>query len=404
MKFLFRRASPLVAALSASLLAGAAHAQSADPIKVGDINSYSTMAAFAEPYRNGLTMAIEEVNESGGVDGRTIELISRDDGGKPENALRAANELVLNEKVALLTGTFASNVGLAVAEFAKQEQVPFVASEALSDALTWAKGNKYTFRIRASTYMQAAMLVEEAAKLPATKWAIIAPNYEFGHSVADSFKKLLKEKKPDVEFVAEQYPTFGDINAGSVVQVVARAEPEAIFNATFGPDLVRLVREGNDRLLFDDKAVFSVLTGQPEFLDPLGAEAPEGWVVTGYPWDKIDMAGHADFVKAYQKAYDDYPRAGSLSGYVTGKTVAAALKKAGSTKADDIVAALEGLQVETPLGPITVRASDHQSTLGMFVGKIALEDNKGTMSDFDYISGEDVLPSDEEVKALRPQE
>jgi branched-chain amino acid transport system substrate-binding protein len=247
------------------------------------------------------------------------------------------------------------------------------------------------------------MLAEQAAKLAAKRWAIVAPNYEFGHSVAESFQSLLKKRKPDVEWVAEQFSPLGKIEAGAVAQVIAAAEPEAIFNATFGADLVRFVREGNNRDLFNNKTVVSVLTGQPEFLDPLKSEAPVGWIVTGYPWDRIERPEHRAFVAAYQKAFNDYPRAGSLSGYVTLKVLAAAIRKASSTGPEDIVSALEGLVVDTPLGPVTMRAADHQSTLGMFVGKIALRDGKGTMDDFFYAEGQNYLPSAEEVKALRPQ-
>jgi branched-chain amino acid transport system substrate-binding protein len=391
---------PLLLVLSLALGASAATGQTID---VGDVNSYTTQAAFAVPYRNGMRLALDEINAGGGLMGREIRLLTRDDAGKPEEALRAANDLVLNEHVVALTGTFASNVGLAVSDFAKQQKIPFVAAEALSDALTWQRGNRYTFRIRSSTYMQAAMLAEQAAKVPAKRWAIVAPNYEFGHSVAESFQSLLKKRKPDVEWVAEQFSPLGKIEAGAVAQVIASAEPEAIFNATFGADLVRFVREGNNRDLFNNKTVVSVLTGQPEFLDPLKSEAPVGWIVTGYPWDRIDKPEHRAFVAAYQKAFNDYPRAGSLSGYVTLKVLAAAIRKANSTGPEDIVNALEGLVADTPLGPVTMRAADHQSTLGMFVGKIALRDGKGTMDDFFYAEGQNYLPSADEVKALRPQ-
>src|SRR5690606_38829569 len=285
--------------------------------RIGDINSYSAQPNFTVPYRNGAHLAIDEINAAGGVLGRQLELISRDDNGRPADALRAANELVHSEKVVALTGTFFSNVGLAVSDFAKQNKILFVAPEALSDALTWQRGNRYTFRVRSSTYMQAAMLVEQAVKLPAKRWAIVAPNYEFGHSVAETFKKLLSEKRPDVEWVAEQFPTLGKIDAGAVVQVLAAANPEAIFNATFGPDLVRFVRDANDRGLLEGKTVLSIMTGQPEFLDPLKGEAPVGWIVTGYPWSEIQTPAHKAFVAAYQKKFNDYPRAGSLSGYST---------------------------------------------------------------------------------------
>jgi branched-chain amino acid transport system substrate-binding protein len=390
--------------LGAAALALSLHAFAADPIRIGDINSYSGQAAFTVPYRNGAHLAIEEMNAAGGVLGRPLELLSRDDNGKPEDALRVANELVFSSKVAALTGTFYSNVGLAVSDFAKRNKVLFVAPEALSDALTWQRGNRYTFRVRSSTYMQAAMLVEQAAKLPAKRWAIVAPNYEFGHSVADTFKALLTKRRPDVQFVAEQYPTLGKIDAGATLQVLEAAKPEGVLNATFGPDLVRLVREGNDRDFFKGKTVVSVLTGQPEFLDPLKDEAPVGWIVTGYPWDQIDTAEHKAFVEAYRRKFNDYPRAGSLSGYTTMKALAAAFRKAGSTDTEKVIGALEGLRVESPLGPIVFRAIDHQSTMGMYVGKIGLRGGKGIMTDFFYADGAKYLPSDEEVRRLRPAE
>ena len=150
----------------------------AKPIKIGEINSYSNIPQFTTPYRQGWQLAVEQINASGGLLGRKVEVIARDDGGKPEEALRHAVELTSNEKVDVLAGGFLSNVGLALADHAQKNKRLFVASEPLTDAIVWEKGNRYTFRLRPSTYMQAAMLVEEAAKLPAKRWATIAPNYE----------------------------------------------------------------------------------------------------------------------------------------------------------------------------------------------------------------------------------
>jgi branched-chain amino acid transport system substrate-binding protein len=393
-----------ITAILAVGLAGIGSARAAEPIKIGDINAYSAMAAFTVPYRNGATLALEQINGAGGVLGRPLAFISRDSDGKPATALQAANELVFNEKAVALTGTFFSNVGLAVSDFAKKNKVLFVAPEALSDAITWQRGNHYTFRVRSSTYMQAAMLAQRAAKLPIKNWAVVAPNYEFGHSAADDFKKLLLAKRPDVKFVAEQYPTLGKINAGATIEALAAAHPQGLFNATFGPDLVRLVREGNDRGFLKGLTVVSVLTGQPEFLDPLKDEAPVGWIVTGYPWNEIHTPDNQAFVDAYQKRFKDYPRAGSLSGYTTVKALAAAIEKAKSTNTEKMIDALEGLTVESPVGKITFRKIDHQSTMGMYVGKIALKNNKGTMVDFDYENGADYLPPDDVVRRLRPQD
>ena len=139
-----------------------------------------------------------------------------------------------------------------------------------------------------------------AAKLPAKRWATIAPNYEYGQSAVAVFKKLMSEKRPDIQWVDEQWPPQGKIDAGPVVQAVAAANPEAILNVTFGADLVKLVREGNTRGLFKDHAVVSFLTGEPEYLDPLKEETPEGWIVTGYPWYSIKTPDHDAFLKAYK--------------------------------------------------------------------------------------------------------
>src|SRR3982750_837056 len=149
----------------------------AQTIKLGEINEYKQFPAFLEPYRKGMELAIEEVNAAGGVLDRKLEIVSRDDNGVPGDAVRATEELLTREKVDLLMGTFASNVGLAVADLAKRRQVLFIAAEPLTDKIVWESGNKYTFRLRASTYMQTAMLAPEAAKLAKKRWAIVYPDY-----------------------------------------------------------------------------------------------------------------------------------------------------------------------------------------------------------------------------------
>ena len=119
-----------------------------DAIRIGEINSYTAQPAFLLPYRNGWSLAVEQVNAAGGINGRRLETLHRDDAGKPEDAVRLAGELANSEKVALLSGGFLSNVGLAIADYANQNRMLYVASEPLTDALVWARGNRYTFRLR----------------------------------------------------------------------------------------------------------------------------------------------------------------------------------------------------------------------------------------------------------------
>src|SRR4051812_11192834 len=389
---------------SAAMLAASLPASAQDIIKIGELNSYKSQPAFLEPYKKGIELAVDEINAKGGVLGKKIEIVQRDDGANPGEAVRVAEELVTREGVPLITGTFLSHIGLAVTNFAGQKKVFFLAAEPLTDKITWENGNKYTFRLRATTYMQTAMLMPAAVGFKKKRWALIYPNFEYGQVAAEAFKALMKKAQPDVEFVTEQAPPLGKVDAGAVAQAIDDAKPDAIFNVLFGADLAKFVREGNTRGTFKNRPVVSLLSGEPEYLDPLKDETPVGWVVTGYPWDKIKTPEHMAFVNAYQKKYNDYPRLGSVVGYVTIKSIAAGIAKAGSTDTEKMVAAFAGLKVDSPFGPFEYRASDHQATMGAYVGKIALENGKGTMPDFKYVAAKDGLPGPEEVKKLRPQE
>ena len=391
---------PLLAAVSLVLLGATAHAQGV--IKIGEINSYKSQPAFLDPYKKGWELAVEEINAAGGVLGKQLQVISRDDNGSPGDAVRVAEELVSREGVALLAGTFLSNTGLAVTDFAKQRKVFFLAAEPLTDKITWQNGNRYTFRLRPNTYMQSAMLVPEAAKLKKKRWAIVYPNYEYGQSAAATFKAMLKKLQPDVEFVAEQAPPLGRIDGGAVAQALADAKPDAIFNVLFGADLAKFVREGTTRDLFKGREVVSLLTGEPEYIEPLKEEAPVGWIVTGYPYYGIQTDEHKKFFLAYFRKYNEYPKLGSVVGYSTIVSIAEGLRKAKSADTEKLIAAFKGLQLTTPLGKITYRAIDNQSTMGAYLGKTKLEGSKGVMTDYVYLDGAKFQPSDEEVKKMRP--
>ncbi|MGH8737252.1 MAG: ABC transporter substrate-binding protein [Burkholderiales bacterium] len=396
----FRPGLLVLSLLAAAAGGGNAIAQS---IRVGELNSYKLFPAFLEPYKKGWQLALEEINAAGGINGRTLEVVSRDDGGNPGTAVRVAEELIARDKVSMLMGEFASNIGLAVSNLANQRKVVFLAAEPLTDKLVWGDGNRYTFRLRPSTYMQVAMLVPEAAKLHKKHWAIVYPNYEYGQSATESFKKLMTAAQPGIEIVTEQAPPLGKIDAGAVVQALSDAKPDAIFSSLFGADLQKFVREGNIRGLFKGRAVVNLLGGEPEYLEPLKDETPVGWWVTGYPWRQIRTPEHKKFVAAYEKRWRSHPYLGSVVGYAAMYSVADALKKAGSTDSDALIAALEGLEVQTPFGRVVYRAVDHQSTMGAYVGQLAKKNGEGVMVNWHFADGADYLPSPAETRLLRRQ-
>jgi branched-chain amino acid transport system substrate-binding protein len=379
-----------------------ATAQNERILKIGEINSYSTAPEFAVPYRNGWKLAVDELNAAGGVDGRMVEVLSRDDAGDRNEAAQLARTLAVDHKVDVLAGTHLSNTGLAVSAVAAKNKKLFIAAGPLSDAITLDRGNRYTFRLRASTYMQAAMLAEEAAKLPARRWAMLAPNYEYGQSAVANFKAMLKARRPDVRFVAEQWPAMGKIDAAAVVQRLERAKPDAIFNATFGADLGEFVRKGRQRKLFNEVAVVSMLAGEAENLAVMKEATPGGWIVTGFPENQIDTEDYNRFADAYSGKYSDRPQFAAIVGYTMIMAVAEGVRKARSTDSEKLIASMRGMQFTSPMGRLAFRAIDHQATLGTYVGTLDRRDGKGVMTSWRYADGQRYLPDETYVRRRRP--
>lgn len=389
----------LAAAVSLALPL-AAHA--AEAIRIGEINSQGRSSTAGQAYRNGLALALEQVNESGGVSGRPLQLVTRDDEGDADQAARNARELVSKEHVQVLTGTMLSDVALAVAREAARAKTVLVVGDALSDAVTLDKGNRYTFRVRPSTYMLAAMLAEQAARMPGRRWAMVAPNYEYGQSAVASFKMLLKQARPDVEFVSDQWPALGKIKADDVVRAIGQARPDAIFNATFGEDLQKFVQAGNRQQLFNGVRVVSMTSPGLQSLDASQSQAIRDWLAVGYPWEQINMPEHQRFLEAYLKKFSERPQLQAVLGYTTMMAIAAGLKKSDGVEGEVLLEALRGLHWSSPLGELSFRALDQQSTMGAFVGLVSQKDGRSTMRDWHYLDGTAYLPPPTYVRGRRP--
>lgn len=386
----------LLAALAAARPAGAAE------IRIGDVGSYSALPGLAEPYRKGWQLALDEVNLAGGIDGKTLVVLSRDDAGRPETAGAAAEALVTRDHVALLVGGLLPGIGLALGEVARKHRVLFIADQAPGVLPDGPDAGRYTFRLRPSLAVQAAMLAEEAARLPAVRWATVAPRSPEAEAAVAAFKARLAARRPDIAFVAEAATAPGRIDAPAVAAALDQGRPEAVFNLESGADLLALLRQEGARAPFADRRVASLLTGESEDLEALKDEAPQGWLVAGYPAAALGTPENQAFVKAYQARYNEAPRLGSVLGYTLVKVSAEILRRAGGGGAERMIAAAEGLAFNSPLGRARFRAADHRSTLGTFVGRSAQRNNRGIMTDFAYRDGARFLPDEAPPRASAP--
>lgn len=397
----------VIAALALVLLVGALVPAAAQaPIKVGSINSFSGLAAsFTVPERYGEELAAEEINAAGGLlGGRKIVLVYRDDKLRPDEGIKQAQELVLQENVNFLIGTLSSAVALGVSDFARRNKALYLVGEAQTDALTWDKGHRYVFRTRPNTTMMGRALAERAAKLPHKRWTTIGPNYEYGRKTWEAFITRLKELRPDVQIVAEHWPKLGEGEYGAYINSILQNKPDGVFTSLFGADWANFVKQASAFDMFSPgKGIFFVATsgGLPEFAEPLGKANPEGMLVDAYPWFQIDTPAHKAFVEAYRKKTGSHPVYGSIVGYVNMLALAEAIKKAKSTDTERVIEALEGLTITTPIGPITFR-EDHQSTFGSWIGVTRFDTarNLATVTDWEFIPGQNLLPPASKMREL----
>src|SRR4029078_3622769 len=124
-----------LAAASAVVVCLGTPAVAQTTIKIGELNSYKSQPAFLEPYLKRWELAVEEINAKGGVLGKKLEVISRDDGATPGDAVRVANELVTREGVNIIAGTFLSHIGLAGTAFDRKEKGFFLGAQPLTEQI-----------------------------------------------------------------------------------------------------------------------------------------------------------------------------------------------------------------------------------------------------------------------------
>ena len=373
--------------------------------RVGDVNSYSKFPSSTEPSQKAMRMVFDEVNAKGGVaNGITFEMVSRDDGSSPASLATVLDELTGTGQIDAIIGAGLSSTSLAAAAYAKQHKIIYIASHSTTDALSLDGGNRYTLRVRSTIRGLVGALMEEAKKKQAKRWALVLPNYEFGLKIAEAFKEHLAKDFPGAEIVAEQYPAMGKMDVGATTQALMAAKPDAILNGMFGVDLPKFVREGELRGLFEGRQVYSVLTGNPEYLRELKDEAPAGWVVTGWPYYAIERPENVAFVKAWRDLYKEEPGEAALNGYLAAKLLVSMVEKAGSKDTEKMLEVVPGLTFGSPAGDITMRGIDNQGNAPVYVGTVELVDGEGRMTDNHEIDTAPYLLPEAAVRAARPAE
>ena len=381
--------------------------EAAPPFKIGHINILTgPHAPYGEDTVAGIQVATEEINAKGGIQGRPIEILQRDDKGSPEIGLRGAKELVLTEKVDCLIGGGTSSSASAISGFAKENKIMYLIPISQSEHITGKNGHRYVFRITTNTHLYAYADSHAAAKLPITKWWLLNADYEYGHACYESFKVMMKNVKPDVEFVGEGWPKLGEADHTPFLMPIMASQATGLFSTLAGGDFVKIVKIGQRIGLFKKLTALGHDWGCINTYYPLGKEMPEGiWGGTQYEfWRHKDNPRSDRLYQGVAKKQKLPPGLGAASGYEAVWAIARAAAKAGSTDTEKLIDALEGIKLDTVVGPVTIRKFDHQATWPLFFGQTTLSPDYAYPILKDTIKFQDEgYPTEEDIRKARGQ-
>ncbi len=367
-------------AFSSVALAVASLSFAADNIKIG---LQGPLTGGSSPMgvsmRDGAKLAVTEINAKGGLLGRKIEMIERDDEAKNERGVQIAQELINKEKVVATVGYINSGVALASQRFYQEAKIPVMNNVATATTITAQFADQpenYVFRNSANDSIQCAMIVEELiGRKKFTKVAILADSTNYGQLGRADLEKALAAK--GITAVATEKYNIKDVDMTPQLLKAKEAGAEVVITYGIGPELAQIAN-GMIKLGWKVPMMGSWTLSMANFIDNAGANA-DGAVMPQTFIQEGNTAKRKSFIDAYQKAYKVTRIPSPVSaaqGYDSVYLLAAAIKQAGATDGPKVLAALEDLKAPVE-GVVTTynkpfSKADHEAiTINMAViGKV----------------------------------
>ena len=377
----------------------------ADTIKVGIVDSYvGPAAAFSKQALAAFEMAVADFNKKGGVLGKKIEVLTRDDKFKVDVALSMAKELFMREKVDIFVGGSNSSNMLAISDYLKKNKTPYFIWAGGSDKIAGEQGHRYVFHMSANTAMAGRAAALSFAKKPFKKYWIAGDDYSYGHDLADGCWDKLKKVKPEVELIGQSWWKVGESDFTPYITQIMGAKPDAIIAAVGVMSLSPFMKAAKTTGL-GDKIPFWMNTLDYPTVKAIGLSGTEGIFGTvNYLIDYPDTPANKKFVADFHKATGEYPGWFAFNSYITAQAVVEGFKKAKTLNKEKLVDAMEGMTLETPTGPMKIRPYDHQLAQPIYWGVtkyVPGYDFLLVTKDVITVPAEETMTSVEEIKKAR---
>lgn len=378
------------------------------PIKVGlDTALSGAIGELGEQNRRGIQMYFDEINEAGGLLGRQLELITRDNAADPALATTNTRNLIIEDEVVTLFGPVSSATAVSQSVIATQLEIPVVNTIANDIALSTSGFSPWVFQFVPNSHMEAVAVAEYVAATRSegdpVRVATIAPDYNQGRTTVAEFGERISSAGVG-EVVNSQFPALGTTDFGAEISALLAADPDIIFAVISGNDLVTWTGQAESYGLFDSIEVIGPYGWN--LLEVLGNQIPNG--VATYaraPFFAIDDPEVEAFAQDYHAQHQEWPTDWALLGYSGAKLWVQAVEAAGSVVPTEIRDALEGVTGDTPLGSLDFRDCDHQAPLPSYVGLLTDEVHPEygfkTFADVTIVPADSTMFSCEEASANR---
>lgn len=383
----YYRTTMIAALLSATAISGA---YAADPIKIGVVTPLSgTYAGIGQQVKWGLELATKEVNATGGIMGRQVELTFEDEEANPSVAVQKADKLFQVGKVDFLTGTVNSGSTLAVGQVAERAGKLIATTVSFADSITGDKCSPNVYRVNARAGQQSAALAVWLSKeRPKAQVFYLGPDYEMGRSTVAAFKS--SAEKVGASSTGEIFAPLDSKDYTQYFGQLRAAKPQVLYTSVAGNDTVRLFTQLQEFGLLNNLTVVGASgTVTAQNIGAIG-KAAEGFVTgVGYSAE-IDTPENKKFVAAFRAANKADPDLYGADSYGMIYAYKAAVEKAKSTDTDKVRAAFADLKWSTPQGEKTLRAGDHQAVQTMYVVRVT----GGKFKIVSQVKGEDAIGPD----------
>jgi branched-chain amino acid transport system substrate-binding protein len=369
--------------------AGTAFAQ--EPIRIGVLYPLTGAGSvYGVPALAGHQLAIEELNAKGGIMGRKVESIERDDKLNPAAASSTMKELITKDKANIVLGGLSSAVGLAMSEVSKQEKVVYISTIPKTIQMTTDKLHKYVFRTSANTDQEGDTMALLAGNNKLTKLCHLQLDYAYGNDLEAGILKAMPKYAANAKIVLTLKPKLGATDFNPFIPQVMAAGCDGVLSGLWGPHFVSWVKQAAPLGFFNKiKWISGGEIGSHEIAGELKGEYPDNVISNAYElWYSANDPSHKEFQAKLAKKLNtqETPQWAAL-GYIGVMYAAQAMEKAKSTDADKVAEALEGLTIGTPVGKLTIDAKTHQANIGQFWGPMVKKPDRAyrVMEPAEYI-------------------